>query len=406
MKNLLYCFLFVLIGCNPPLNEDKEETPQKAATLITGNINVQRLQENFSLYKKLQMASDTSTTKSTLYYKGRKEIPKHGILVVTNKNKDTLLTYFGDVKTIRRTYTFKKGNRYFIQFARESGNYPHQFKYTRFYAIDTIKRSFYETKALRTDAIESLFFLRFKDSVPLQPIEYQQTGPNDFTISAAYFKDSLDFKIKYEASALLEFEGHDNDSIALSANPTEITTSLTSDAYSSSTIQLDKYIGEIDGYDLLYNCKNCISSYSESISVFAKKDTIKIKLFDYYKFGGNYLDGISLRYFNNHPFIYIHSTHTYGHSLGDLYALDLENLKVNYVNKIEHNLKIPDSIYMRNFSGVEIDSSGDFTFGASYRNLSGGGKGGYLSGNYHLIHVKGNIYLLEPINVKLSSNSE
>lgn len=359
------------------------------------------IQKNYSLSNiSDELSKDTMNYNSVMYYNNNIHVPNHGFLIVTNKKKDTLLNYFGDVSLITNSSIFKKNNDYFIHFKKRSysDTFSNRFLYNnQFYQIDTVNRTIVEIEKLD----ENLFKQFFKKNIGIEgsnAISYRKIPrENEFELMTNLSaNDTL-----YSVTCQLGFVKKEDGKYKFSAKPSKLKkTALQEQRKIDQKIGYNIPFGRIGDYDLVYDCYGCRSSSTDGITVYAKQDSIKTKLFEYHGFGGNYLDGISLKYFNNHPFIYIHTTHNYGHSTGNLYAFDTENLKTNYVNVIENNIKISDSLNLRNFFGLSIEN-GELLYGADYRSEKSNGKY-FLNGKYNLIKVKRNIYLLEPEKERIS----
>src|SRR4051812_35107457 len=75
---------------------------------------------------------------------------------------------------------------------------------------------------------------------------------------------------------------------------------------------LNIFIGKIHGYSLMYNCHDCRLDISGGITVFYKKGKVKRDILDQV-ISDFYVDEVSLIKIKGEDFIYIGSTHTYGH---------------------------------------------------------------------------------------------
>ena len=379
MKKLVFLIsILFLISCNNEYN----------------SLDFKDIQRNYSLLDiSDELSKDTLNFTAKLYHNKKFHYPNHGFLVMLNKEKDTILKYFGDASVISNSYIFKKNSDYFIHFNKKHNN---RFFYNnKFYQIDTLQKTIVDIEQLDKD----IFNKFFKSEIGIEgsnQLHFEKLPDNDFILRTNISENDTLYGVECSLEFLKKNDGH----YKFSANPKKLNKiALQNQEVRDKNLKKNIAFGEIGGYELVYNCSNCRTSSTDAISIYAKKDTVKTKLFDYFDFGGNYLDEISLRYFKNHPFIYIHTTHTYGHSNGDLYAFDIENLKTNKVNTIESNTKVPDSLQPWKWFGLAIENN-EFLTGGDYRSKNNSSK--YVtSAKYNLIKVKKNIYLLEPENVDL-----
>ena len=380
--------ILILISCK------KEEKPD--------NFNFKNIQNDYSLFQvSKELSTDTLKYSAKVYYKDNDYFPRFGLFVVLNKKNDTIFKYFGDRRILLNSTIVKEKNNYFLLLANsKNGSYrlTQNGQYSKFFQIDTVNKSLLDVKAINVGIFNQFYYEKMGKKMHNGLYCKRDSTNKGFKIySDLIYNDTI-----YSTTCPLKFVKSDLGNYKLFAQPKELKKqSLNDKEKVNSKITRDIKFGKIKGYELVYDCTNCRTASTDEIIIYAKKDSIRTKLFSYQKFGGDYLSEISLVYFDNHPFIYIQSTHTYGHSLGNLYAFDIDNLETNYVNKIESNYKIPDSLYSRNYYGVDINKNGELIFGTWYR--SDNVMGEYsLTGKYNLIKVKRNIYLLEPYDVELS----
>ncbi len=366
------------------------------------SINFKSLQNDYSLFEvSNELSIDTLNYSSKVYFKKNDFFPGHGLLVVLNKKDDTIFKYFGDKRILINSTIVKETSNYFIVLANsKNGSYrlTQNDLRSKFFQIDTINKSLLEVEPIDGDIFNQFYYKKTGKGMYNGLYCKRDSTNSGFRIySDLIYNDTI-----YSTACPLKFIKNDSGKYELFAQPTELKKQAIRDKeQENTTITRNTLFGKINGYELVYDCTNCRTSSTDAITIYAKKDSIRTELLRYNGFGGDYLDEISLRYFDNHPFIFIHSTHTYGHSLGNLYALDIDNFETNFVNTIETNYKIPDSLYPRNYYGVDINKNGEFIFGTWYRNDNVMGEYS-LTGKYNLLKVKKNIYLLEPYDVKLS----
>lgn len=362
------------------------------------NINFKGLQEDYSLFEvSSELSKDTLNFTAKVYYKKHDFFPRNGLLMVLNKKGDTIFKYFGDKRILLNSTIFKKNKDYFIVLANsKKGSYrlTQNSQYNKFFQIDTLNQTLLDIEPLDGNIFNQFFYKKMGKKMYNGMYCKRDSNNSDFNIHCDLtINDTI-----YSVNCPLEFIKNDSGKYKLFAQPKELKKQSVRDKESENNIiKRNIPFGKIKGYELVYDCSNCRTASTDGITVYAKKDSVKTELFRNHGFGGDYLSEISLRYFNNHPFIYIQSSHTYGHSQGRLYAFDVKNLKTNYVNTIEADYKVPDSLYPRNYYGVDINKNGELTFGTWYR----GDNSKYaLSGKYNLIKVKENIYLLNPTDIK------
>lgn len=402
LKILAIC---LILGCNSKQKKssainDFDDT-HESENLNCDGFNFGRIQKDYSLFNPSnELSNDTLEYTAKVFYKKNEFFPRHALFVALNKKGDTIFKYFGDRSVLVNSTIFKKDKNYFILLTNsKNGSYRllQNNRYSKFFQIDTLNQVLLDIEPLDYKIFNQFFKEKMGKEMhnALYCIRDSITGV--FNVHC----DLIVNDTIYSVDCPLELVKNDSGKYKLSAKPEDLKKQAIRDKEMENiTIARNISFGKIKGYDLVYDCENCRTASTDGITVYAKKDSVKTELFKYYGFGGDYLSEISLEYFENHPFIYIQSTHTYGHSQGRLYALDVTNLKTNYVNTLETNYKAPDSLYPRNSFGVDINKNREFTFGTWYRSENGSGE--YtLTGKYNLIKVKENIYLLEPTDIKL-----
>ncbi|NMH26820.1 hypothetical protein [Flavobacterium silvaticum] len=128
-------------------------------------------------------------------------------------------------------------------------------------------------------------------------------------------------------------------------------------------------IAKVNGFDLVYDCMGCRQTISDSIAVYAKKDSIKKLLFklpilDFY------VDDVSHFKYKGYDFIYVGSTHTYGHSQGYLYYLNTRNMETYAVEirptKRSPTSKSEDTLEIHKYFDLTKDEHNNLGGGASY----------------------------------------
>lgn len=132
---------------------------------------------------------------------------------------------------------------------------------------------------------------------------------------------------------------------------------------------LDIPIAKVNGFDLVYDCMGCRQTISDSIAVYARKDSIrkllfKLRIFDFY------VDEVSEFKYKGYSFIYVGSTHTYGHSQGYLYYLNTRNMQT-YAVGIRTTKRLPisrsaDTLEIHRYFDLTKDEHNNFGRGATY----------------------------------------
>lgn len=170
-------------------------------------------------------------------------------------------------------------------------------------------------------------------------------------------------------------------------------------------IERNIFIKKISGYNIVYDCYNRRQTSTDKIIIYAKNPKAKTKLLTY-EFGDNYILDVTIKYFLNHPFIYVTSGHTHGHFLGVLYALDLTHFKTRQIIQLPGHLKdkMPDNLELRNYNGIRIGKNNKIMDGGYYRDHN------YV--NYtidyelKIVKIGYNKYGLEPIKQIVTNDGE
>lgn len=139
--------------------------------------------------------------------------------------------------------------------------------------------------------------------------------------------------------------------------------------------------GKINQYKLTYDCHGCHSAISESITVHYWQNGKKTSLLDQVIFDF-YVDEVSPFKWKGFDFVYVGSTHTYGHSQGYLFYINTATMKAYPVKINNSNYKIADSIHTRKYFELTRKPNNKFTYSAS--TFTETGKTGYLEGYYSL----------------------
>lgn len=162
----------------------------------------------------------------------------------------------------------------------------------------------------------------------------------------------------------------------------------------------EKSIGKIDDVDFVYECYGCTTTVSDSITIFARKGQWRKKLatVPIYDF---YLDDIELLSLQGHDFIYVSSTHTYGHAKATLFSLSRNMLLAEKVKLRKSDYVIPDSLYVLKGFGLVKDKNNNFTSGYFLRSENTG-DGHSIIHSYELKKIDWNLFELVPTRTDLT----
>jgi hypothetical protein len=154
----------------------------------------------------------------------------------------------------------------------------------------------------------------------------------------------------------------------------------------------------INGYELFYNCFNCTPSYTDSVSVFAKKDTAINALFNLV-LGDFYFSELEVFRQENEVFLLAKTDHTYGHSQSYLYHIDTTSFKTSAIELLKSEIVIPDSLEFWKAFGLQIENN-KLTSVASFRSELNREKY-YLEQELSLQKTKNSTYKLNIITEQL-----
>lgn len=157
------------------------------------------------------------------------------------------------------------------------------------------------------------------------------------------------------------------------------------------TDTLNLPVGKLGKYELVYDCHDCHQMYSGGISVYYKKGIAKHLLFSQ-TIADFYVSEVSLVKIKSDYFIYVNSTHTYGHSQGYLFYLNHKTMKT-YAVKIKpvKNKTLPKAEVHKYFA-LTKDENNHFGFGATYRTDA---EDEYESGEFELVKLGENQFILK-----------
>lgn len=146
--------------------------------------------------------------------------------------------------------------------------------------------------------------------------------------------------------------------------------------------------GQINDTEFIYDCLDCKSSTSGEIIVHSKKNKSQKKLFnlDVEDF---YLHEIKLLNIKNNYFIYVQTDHTYGHSQGYLYYLNVERMITFPVKIIPKYEKVAaDTMHVHKYMNLITSDYKTFKNGYTYFERQDNGNGDPIYLEYEMILKK------------------
>jgi hypothetical protein len=121
----------------------------------------------------------------------------------------------------------------------------------------------------------------------------------------------------------------------------------------------------INTHELGYTCFNCTPSYTDSVTVFAKKDSTTKALFTLV-LGDYYFSALEVFRQQKEVFLWVQTSHTYGHTLGYLYHIDTTTFEATAIKPPKSNFAIPDSLEIWRIVELQLENN-EFTNDASFR---------------------------------------
>lgn len=143
----------------------------------------------------------------------------------------------------------------------------------------------------------------------------------------------------------------------VSVESKEQTADSTTETISTNTV--------INAHELGYTCFNCTPSYTDSVTVFVKKDSTTKALFTLV-LGDYYFSALEVFRQKKEVFLWVQTSHTYGHTLGYLYHIDTTTFEATAIEAPKSNFAIPDSLEMWRTVELQLENNA-FTNQASFR---------------------------------------
>lgn len=163
-------------------------------------------------------------------------------------------------------------------------------------------------------------------------------------------------------------------------------------------VQRNIFVAKVNGYDIVYDLyypKEDQEDNADSLVLYAKKGKSRTLLLSE-PLDANYIGEVSLKYFLNHPFIYISTNNFHGDTYGDIYSLNIPELKMERVDELPSpfKAKAPKGYYPNKNYGIRIEESNRIFDGIIYRNDNNGDLSYTIDVEYKTIKV-GNLYRLK-----------
>lgn len=165
-------------------------------------------------------------------------------------------------------------------------------------------------------------------------------------------------------------------------------------------------VGTVGDKDVFYD-EYGSGSYTIKFVVYIKgataNDTLLV-LSDNDELEGNYVSSAEVLTIKDKPFIYVNTDHTYGHSKGFLYAVNISGKKAYPVKVLPDAYKIPDSLLKGHVVSLDMVKKEDNSFSFDVY-LHGINTDYTYSGNYKLVDEGNWQYVLKPYGRELYSES-
>jgi len=171
-------------------------------------------------------------------------------------------------------------------------------------------------------------------------------------------------------------------------------------------VERNIFVAKVNGYDIVYDLyyPNEDPQYgADSVVLHAKKGKSRTMLLSE-PIGENYLGEVSVKYFLNHPFIYIATSNFHGDIYGEIYSLSVPPLKMERIDELQSHFraKAPKGYYLNKNYGIRIEENNRIFDGIIYSNYDNGDLGYIIDVEYKMIKV-GNLYRLKPTKQTVSN---
>lgn len=171
-------------------------------------------------------------------------------------------------------------------------------------------------------------------------------------------------------------------------------------------VERNIFVAKVNGYDIVYDLyypNEDQEDNADSLVVYAKKSKSRTLLLSE-PLDANYIGEVSVKYFLNHPFIYIATNNFHGDTYGDIYLLNVQPLKVILIEKLPYpsKAKAPKGYYPNKNYGIRIEENNRIFDGIIYRNDDNGDLSYTIDVEYKMIKV-GNLYRLKATKQSVSN---
>ena len=130
------------------------------------------------------------------------------------------------------------------------------------------------------------------------------------------------------------------------------------------TDSVDIPFGHFGEYPVVYNCVDCRQSQSGTINFYYIRKNEKRLLFAQ-KIGDFYVTEVSHVKIKNENFIYIGSSHTFGHSQGYLIFLNDKTMRAYEIEVRKSGLNLPNHVTIHKYFDLTKDAKNYLAFSAT-----------------------------------------
>jgi hypothetical protein len=176
---------------------------------------------------------------------------------------------------------------------------------------------------------------------------------------------------------------------------------------SHKKIKVEKniFVAKVNGYDIVYDLyypDNAQQDNADSVVFYAKRGRSRTMLLSE-PLDENYLGEVFIKYFLNHPFIYISTGNSHGDIYGEIYSLSVPPLKMERIDELPSpfRAKEPKGYYLNKNYGIRIEENNRIFDGIIYRNDDNGDLGYTINVEYRIVKI-GNHFKLKPIKQTVS----
>ncbi len=165
-------------------------------------------------------------------------------------------------------------------------------------------------------------------------------------------------------------------------------TSIPYEIVEEPTNRFEQAFGQFRDFQLYYDCIDCATTYSGTVTVYIKNQNFKKELFTI-DVGGFYLNEVKLLNIKNNYFIYVRTDHTYGNSQGYLYYFNTQKMitfPVNIISNIKKDKT--DTLHVHKYMNLITEDYKTFKNGYTYYERQDNDYGDALYLEYKMILKK------------------